>query len=123
MKRTWILLCLICSLWMGQPLDAETITVSVIEQNDDAEEAITGPNAGNVQRSSTDLEIGNENGVEQWVGLRFQNISIPAGSVINSATIQFTAEDTDVGNLIVPIYGELSLSPEEFYGRHSPSNK
>lgn len=95
-------------------IHAETITVSIIEQNDDAEEAITGPNAGNVRRSSTDLEIGNENGVEQWIGLRFQDISIPPGSVINSAKIQFTAEDTDVGNLIVPILGELSLAPNEF---------
>ena len=93
---------------------ADTLVRSIIEQNDDAEEAITGPFAGNVQRSSSDLEIGNENGTEQWVGLRFQDIQIPAGAIITSATIQFTAEDTDVGNLIVPILGELSLAPEEF---------
>ena len=39
---------------------ADTIDRIVIAQNDDAEEDITGPTAGDVRRTSSDLEIGNE---------------------------------------------------------------
>ena len=94
--------------------DADTFSTRIIDFRDDAEEDITGPTAGDVRRASSDLEIGNENLVEQWVGVRFQDVTIPAGSVINSATIQFTGTTTDVGILSVPILGELSPDPLEF---------
>ena len=93
---------------------ADTLTVSIISFDDDAEEDITGPFAGDVRRTSSDLEIGNENGILQWVGLRFQNIAIPPGAVINSASIRFTANETDVGVLVLPILGEDSSNPEAF---------
>ena len=93
---------------------ADNITVSIVHFADDAEEDITGPMVGNVRRSSSDLEIGNENGVEHWVGLRFQNLAIPPGAVINSASIKFTASETDVGTLTIPIFGELSDDADEF---------
>ena len=83
-------------------LFADSVTVAVSQQNDDAEEEITGANAGNVQRTSPTLELGNNDGVEQWVGLRFQSLAIPVGSTINSASIRFTAEQTDVGTLVIP---------------------
>ena len=94
--------------------NAETFTARVIDFRDDAEEDITGPTAGDVRRSSSDLEIGNENLVEQFVGLRFQDVTIPAGSTINSATVQFTGTSTDVGRLTVPIQGQLSPDTVEF---------
>lgn len=93
---------------------AEEITVPIIAFDDDAEEDITGPDAGNVRRSSSDLEIGNENGILQWVGLRFQDIMIPADSTINSAAITFTGAETDVGVLIIPIVGEREIDGEAF---------
>ena len=108
---------LICLLLFGAPLNmcsADLVSTRVIDFRDDAEEEITGPNAGNVFRSSSDLEFGNQNGVEQWVGLRFQNLAIPMGSTINSATIQLTATTTDVGTLNIPIFGELSPDTVEF---------
>ncbi len=98
----------------SQLANADEITVPIIAFDDDAEEDITGPDAGNVRRSSSDLEIGNENGVLQWVGLRFQNIMIPADSTINSATITFTGAETDVGVLIIPIVGEREVDGEAF---------
>lgn len=98
-------------------LSQTTITTRIINFSDDAEEDITGPTAGDVRRSSSDLEIGNENGVEQWVGLRFQALAIPQGSVINSASILFTVpagQNPDVGTLLVPILGELDAESDEF---------
>lgn len=93
---------------------AEVVSVQIIDFRDDAEEEITGPNAGNVFRSSSDLEFGNQNGVEQWVGLRFQNLAIPNGAIINSASIRLTATTTDVGTLVIPVVGELSPDTVDF---------
>lgn len=94
--------------------NADTFSARIIDFRDDAEEDVTGPTAGDVRRASSDLEIGNENLVEQFVGLRFQDVTIPAGSTINSATIQFTGTSTDVGILTVPILGQLSPDTVEF---------
>lgn len=121
MKRYWIF---ILALFFGMlPLvsNADTFSTRIIDFRDDAEEDITGEDAGDVRRSSQDLEIGNENLIEQWVGLRFQNVTIPAGSVINSAAIQFTGTTTDVGILTVPILGELSPNPIQFDDAMSPT--
>jgi hypothetical protein len=114
MKTRFCYLAVILSAMLSTSLSADIINRTIIDFRDDAEEDITGPTAGDVRRSSSDLEIGNENGIEQWVGLRFQNVTIPAGSVINSATVRFTATTTDVGTLTIPILGELSLDPVEF---------
>jgi len=92
----------------------DNLTLSIIDSANDAEEDITGPLMGDVRRTSSDLEIGNENGVERWVGLRFEQISISPGSVINSASIKFTADQTDVGTLTIPIFGQLAPNPGEF---------
>lgn len=93
---------------------ADIISVRIADFRDDAEEEITGLNAGNVFRTSSDLEIGNQNGIEQWVGLRYRNLAIPGGSTIHSATIQFTSTSLDVGSLVIPIQGELSPDTVEF---------
>lgn len=93
---------------------ADEITRFVIEQNDDAEESVTGPVRGNVQRTGSELDLGNKNGIEQWVGLRFQEITIPQGSTINSATVQFSASDDDLGSLVIPVVGDLSVAAESF---------
>lgn len=105
---------MLMSMILSTCCSADIVSRTIIDFRDDAEEDITGPTAGDVRRSSSDLEIGNENGIEQWVGLRFQNVTIPFGSEINSATVRFTATTTDVGTLVIPILGELSLDPVEF---------
>ncbi len=114
MKIQFCFFALIVTAMMSTPCSADIISRTIIDFRDDAEEDITGPTAGDVRRSSSDLEIGNENGIEQWVGLRFQDVAIPSGSVINSATIRFTATTTDVGTLTIPVFGELTLDPVEF---------
>ncbi len=101
-----ILTILLSTLWPAIGY-SDVITRQVIDFRDDAEEEITGPNAGNVFRSSSDLEFGNQNGVEQWVGLRFQDVTIPQGSTVLSVYITMTATTTDVGTLNIPIFGEL----------------
>ena len=114
MKPTYLLMLLLALIAYSPCVNADEITVPIIAFDDDAEEDITGPMAGDVRRSSSDLEIGNENGIQQWVGLRFQGITIPADSAINSATITFTAAELDVGILIIPIFGERETDGEAF---------
>ncbi len=93
---------------------AQTISVRVSDFRDDAEEEVTGANIGNIFRSSSDLEYGNQNGIEQLVGLRFVDLNIPQGATINSVSIQLTATSTDVGTLIVPVFGQLSSDTVSF---------
>jgi hypothetical protein len=68
---------------------------------DDIEEWIAGPptqtkTVGGIDWNSSDLEFGWESTTTdpQLVGLRFQNINIPKGSMIKNAYIQFTVDAT-----------------------------
>ncbi len=110
MKIQQLLFGLLLMGGMADLSTADIVSSRVIDFRDDAEEETTGPNTGNVFRTSLDLAYGNQNGIGQWVGLRFQSINIPRGATINSAEIIQTARlgNTDVGHLIIPIVGELS---------------
>ena len=61
--------------------------------NDDVEESASG----NVLFTSSDLELvddtGNQ-GANQKIGLRFQNVSIPNGSSITSAYLEFEVDES-----------------------------
>jgi hypothetical protein len=68
---------------------------------DDVEEnqAIAGkskPSAGFLYQGSSDLEIGNdpETGGAQYVGLRFQNVPIPTGAIIQGASLMLTIDES-----------------------------
>lgn len=83
--------------------NAQTTIVSQVSQgNDDAEERVS---SGNMSLSSSDLELIRDGGNNQLVGIRFQNINIPQGTTILSASIQFTTDETDSGSTSVTISG------------------
>lgn len=71
-----------------------TVTFQVSSGDDDAEEDISN---GAMDLSSSDLEITNDGTASQLVGMRFQNVTIPAGSVIQSAYVQFTVDEANTG--------------------------
>lgn len=79
-----------------------TVNSAVVQSSDDAEEEIS---SGSVNLTSSDLELTSDGGSNQWVGMRFQNITIPQGTVILSASIQFTVDETDSGSTSVQIWG------------------
>ncbi len=79
-----------------------TITTQVSQGNDDAEERVSN---GNMSLTSSDLELISDGGTNQLVGIRFQNINIPQGTTILSASIQFTTDETDSGGTSVTIRG------------------
>ncbi|HEX6813105.1 MAG TPA: hypothetical protein VF384_15895, partial [Planctomycetota bacterium] len=82
---------------------AGSIVRAIAASSDDAEE---GPTA--VNRTSSDLEMGIDGTVSQVVGLRFTNLTIPAGAVITSAYVQFTCDEATTDPTQLTIAGQDS---------------
>lgn len=89
-----------------------TITIPLSDDNDDGEE---GDANGAMALTSSDLELGEfdtwaaKDDVAQGVqdiGVRFNNIGIPAGATILSASIQFTCDATGADPAEMTIYCE-----------------
>ena len=88
--------------------------------NDDAEEHL---DEGDIDTSSSDLEMPYEDSGTppsdlQLIGLRFQNVEIPAGVTIESAYIQFTADNEKLtGDTVnLAIWGQKDPNPVTFGG-------
>ncbi|HZN38534.1 MAG TPA: hypothetical protein VFD82_07000 [Planctomycetota bacterium] len=107
----------------GQYTTTDTVVITVLatpppasldralaHMHDDAEEAPTGV----VTRSSTDLELVVDGAVTQVVGLRFQNVLIPASASIQSAYIQFTVDEPGAIATQLTIAGQASDNPGAF---------
>ncbi len=73
--------------------------VKITNGADDVEEN----SAGVVDATSTDLELVEDAGMKQKVGLRFNLIDVPQGANITQAYLQFTVDEpnSDVTNLVV----------------------
>ncbi len=88
-----------------------SVVVPITESWDDVEE---GALNGAMANESSDLEVGEydtwtQNGIEQGVqtiGLRFNNIDIPAGATVLSANLQFTCDATGDDDCEMTIYAE-----------------
>lgn len=85
---------------VGVSVGVATLSRQVATGNDDAEEK-----NGTMSLTSTDLELIRES-ADQTVGVRFTNLQIPAGATINSASIQFTTDETTSESTSLTIYGE-----------------
>lgn len=68
---------------------SSTLFRKVSAGSDDAEEGVSS-NTGVMDLTSSDLEIMTDGTRTQWIGIRFLDIQIPKGAVIDSAFIQFT---------------------------------
>ncbi len=104
-----VVLVALLSMLFPQFVAASTnLSVRVSQSSDDAEESLGGGYDGYMDLTSTDLELiyEAEFSLNQEVGLRFQNMTIPPGAAINKAYIQFTADEIDSGTTNLTIYGE-----------------
>jgi len=80
--------------------------------NDDAEQRVS---TGAMDLTSSDLEITTDGSNNQWIGLRFTNVNIPKGALIDSAFIQFaTKGDKAPVSGIANFYAELSANASTF---------
>lgn len=82
--------------------------------NDDAEEGVSS-NVGTMDLTSSDLEIMTDGSRTQLIGIRFTNLNIPKGAIIDSAFIQFTnVGDKNPVNGNAFLRGELSPNSGTF---------
>ena len=93
---------------------------NIIGGGEDAEEHL---DEGDIDGGSSDLEMPYEDAGTppsdlQLVGLRFHNVDIPAGVTIESAYIQFTADDEKLtGDTVnLAIWGQKEPNPGSFEG-------
>ncbi|MBT8144227.1 MAG: LamG domain-containing protein, partial [Gammaproteobacteria bacterium] len=77
--------------------------VPITTGSDDAEERVSN---GNVNNNSSDLELSTDGSNNQLVGMRFTSVTIPNGSTISSAYIQFQVDETNSGATSVNIRGQ-----------------
>lgn len=84
---------------------SNSLSKRVSQSSDDAEQNLT---TGSVNLTSSDLELINDNGVDQEVGIRFQNITIPQGATITNAYIEFIADGASSGTTNLNFYGEVA---------------
>ena len=87
------------------------VEVRVATGNDDAEERIS---SGNVNLTSSDLELISDGSNAQLVGMRFTGVAVPNGAAISNAWIQFQVDETNSGATNVNIQGEASDSALQF---------
>jgi len=87
-----------------------TLDVSVIGSSDDAEQFPDG----SMYMNSSDLEFVTDYAGTQQVGIRFNQVSVPHGSVITKAYLQFQADETSSAATSLTIRGEASANPATF---------
>ena len=89
-----------------------TTSATIRSGNDDAEERSNG----DMYLDSSDIEL-TEDSAAQTVGLRFTNLAVPAGAVIESAYIQFQVDETNSGTTQLIIAAEASSNAAPFVDR------
>jgi hypothetical protein len=104
--------------WDGSPAEAPELVVvavkdatfNVVDNNDDAEEDIA---TGGMYLDSSDLELIQDGSSVQMVGVRFSNVSIPAGAELVEAYIQFTCDaiNKNLNPFEVTVRAEASDNP------------
>ena len=92
-------------------VSGNTVSSRISSNNDDAEELVSN---GSVSRGSSDLELGFDGSREQIVGMRFRNITIPQGTSISSAYIEFECDEADNGTSNIRFYGQDSDNASSF---------
>ncbi len=81
-----------------------SISVFVNQGTDDAEEFRVGSISGDMYLNSSDLEIGNDGGDEQYMAVRFQGVNVPQGATISNAKITFRGDEEDGAGSQLNIY-------------------
>lgn len=87
-----------------------TLTRLVSAGTDDVEETAPGGTGtiGAMDLTSSDVELMVDGTKQQYIGIRFTNITIPNGATINSAYIQFATKGDKV-----PVSGTITIKGED----------
>ena len=82
----------------------------VLDFTEDAEELPDGT----VLAFSRDLDLGENNGTPQTVGVYFDNVQVPAGATVTGAYLQFEASSVNTGPASFAIQGVVGNDVEDF---------
>lgn len=107
LTRTVAAFCLAMGCQTAAALDIFEAQVS--SGADDAEEGAAGVSLG-----SSDLELTDEGGDNQTVGIRFNSVPVPPGTPIIAAWLQFQADETSSSNTTLSIQGQASGNAAAF---------
>ncbi len=88
-----------------------TFSTAIATGIDDSEQTISN---GNIQLTSTDLDMPLDGSTPKLVGLRFTNVTIPAGALIESAVIQFRSDEVGTAGTTLTIRAQASANPTGF---------
>lgn len=91
--------------------DPQTVEFPVTTGNDDVEQRVSD---GRMTLNSSDLDLVLDNTTHMMTGLRFTGVSIPQGAAIESAYVQFRADDTTAGGATLTIGAEAAGSSAAF---------
>ncbi len=103
------------------PNTSNTITITnsffLGEDPNDAEEILPGGSGtvGDIDRWSSDLEMGDDGGDIQLVGLRFPSVVIPPTATLTNSYIQFTVDEVSTGAVTFSIVGDKTGNSATFY--------
>ncbi len=91
------------------PGNTTTVATTVNAGSDDIEE---NELTGNMYTNSSDIELVNDgaNNGNQTIGIRFNNVNIPAGATITNAYLQFNAKESDSDASSLSIHAQLTPS-------------
>ena len=97
--------------------DKERQTLHISKNRDDAEQ----DSNGRVKLVSTDLELTEDEGNAQWVGLQYHNLQLFPGETIANAYIEFTVNEVSKSEKTdqLSIHLEQSPTPQPFTKRHN----
>lgn len=91
--------------WSDDDTDADSFMKRIDEDDDDCEESMGPISPGDNTCSSSDLEMHAENIVEaddnDFVGMRWTNVTVPNGVTILNASIQFHVDSTNPDDPII----------------------
>ncbi len=87
------------------------IDIQIATGNDDAEER----QSGSMRLGSSDLEfVDDGSNTGQTVGMRFAGVGVPQGATIIEASVQFQADETDIGSVSLVIHGQAANDTATF---------
>lgn len=99
---------------------ATEVSARVNSTNDDAEERTSN---GALSTGSSDLEMIEDNGKDQYVGIRFNDIQVSPGAQITSAYVEFTARNSTSTSTSLTIKGHKVANSPAFEGNSNISNR
>ena len=87
----------------------QSVDVQISASADDAEE-----DSSSISLTSSDLELAADHGIDQTIGMRFNNVNVPGSEVLSSAYIQFTVDEASSSTVNLTIEGQASGNAAAF---------